>query len=79
MVALDRWSLYTGLITWERCRGDLRVIFIDRWSLYTDGLSIRFHCISFMAFNNLCFGYLLMFGSVVATVVPQNYASFLKL
>ncbi len=40
-----RWSLYTGSITWERCRDSLKVFVIDKRSLTTGGLSSRFHCI----------------------------------
>ncbi len=31
LVALDRWSLYTGLITCKRCRDCTKLVFIDMW------------------------------------------------
>ncbi len=46
LVALDRWSLYTGLIIWKRYRDCTKLVFIDRWPLYTGGLSSRFDCTS---------------------------------
>ncbi len=49
MVALDRWSLYTGLIACKRYRDCTKLVFIDRWFLYTGGLSSRFDCSSLLS------------------------------